>query len=185
VNKVRLIYAGVAEVIGSQEMSIIALIDEAAEQQVSVVCDMTMANELMMRTGKNPLSHMFLPEVLLQLLSIHADLRLEILVSNLIDGQFITTVEDTNKTLSLPIRISDAILLSVIGHIPLYMESALMHRLCVPYRNKSPRIPLPVNTLTTKMLEEALVKAIDNEEYEQASHLRDEIRRRKTGDSSL
>jgi protein-arginine kinase activator protein McsA len=39
-------------------------------------------------------------------------------------------------------------------------------------------ISVPLNTLTIEMLQEALDKAIKDEDYELASHLRDEIKRR-------
>ena len=40
-------------------------------------------------------------------------------------------------------------------------------------------IPIPVNALTTSMIEEALQNAIDREEYEVAQKLKDELERRK------
>jgi protein-arginine kinase activator protein McsA len=38
---------------------------------------------------------------------------------------------------------------------------------------------VPITSVSLQMLEEALQKAIEQEEYEQASQLRDEIRKRK------
>jgi protein-arginine kinase activator protein McsA len=42
---------------------------------------------------------------------------------------------------------------------------------------------MPINGISEEMLEEALKKAIENENYEMASHLRDELNRRKQGDN--
>ena len=38
---------------------------------------------------------------------------------------------------------------------------------------------LPVNSISNEMLRSALDKAVKDEDYELASHLRDEMRRRK------
>ena len=40
------------------------------------------------------------------------------------------------------------------------------------------QMPVPVNVITDKMLEDSLRKAIDNENYELASNLRDELKKR-------
>ena len=41
------------------------------------------------------------------------------------------------------------------------------------------KFSVPITSVSLQMLEEALALAIEKEDYEQASHLRDEIRRRK------
>jgi protein-arginine kinase activator protein McsA len=41
------------------------------------------------------------------------------------------------------------------------------------------KFSVPISSVSMQMLEEALQAAIDKEEYEQASQLRDEIRKRK------
>ena len=76
------------------------------------------------------------------------------------------------------IRASDAVLLSLVGDIPLYIESGLMLRQSVPYNENSRGVSLPVNTISDEMLQAALDKAIADENYELASHLRDEKKRR-------
>ena len=76
------------------------------------------------------------------------------------------------------IRASDAILLSFISNIPLFIEEKLMKRQSVPYRRSSEGVAMPLNAISNKMLQEALDKAVEDENYELASHLRDEMRRR-------
>ena len=41
------------------------------------------------------------------------------------------------------------------------------------------KFSVPISSVSLQMLEEALQSAIEKEEYEQASQLRDEIRKRK------
>ena len=70
-------------------------------------------------------------------------------------------------------------LLSVIAKLPIFVDEVLMNRQSLPYNQASPSMALPVNVLTIEMLEEALNKAIKDENYELASTLKMEIERRK------
>ena len=76
-------------------------------------------------------------------------------------------------------RASDAVLLAYISKIPLYIEAGLMQKQSVEYYRGSKGMALPVNSISNEMLRSALDKAIKDEDYELASHLRDEMRRRK------
>ena len=49
----------------------------------------------------------------------------------------------------------------------------------MPFNKDSKSMALPVNTLSEEMLGEALTKAVDNENYELAAALNQEIERRK------
>ena len=53
----------------------------------------------------------------------------------------------------VPIRASDAILLSKIASIDIYMEEKLFIRQSVPYESGKSKVALPLNALTLEMLE--------------------------------
>ena len=58
-----------------------------------------------------------------------------------------------------------------------------MQRQCFPFDEKTQtQLAIPINTMDVKHLKSALEKAVDDENYELASHLRDEIKRRNEGD---
>lgn len=78
----------------------------------------------------------------------------------------------------MSIRASDAVLLSYISDIPLYIEKEMMYRQSVAYRKNAGDMPLPINTISNDMLDKAMQKAINDENYELASLLRDERQRR-------
>ena len=59
-------------------------------------------------------------------------------------------------------RTTDIVALSMRAHFPIYIEEELL-----------------VNAVSTDMLEQALAEAVKQEDYERASQLRDEIKRRK------
>ena len=52
------------------------------------------------------------------------------------------------------------------------------------YNENSRGVSLPVNTISDEMLQSALDKAIADENYELASHLRDEKKRRNKGENN-
>ena len=62
--------------------------------------------------------------------------------------------------------------------IPLYIENGLMERQCYPYDEKADSIAIPINTMDLPRLKMAMEKAVEDENYELASQLRDEINRR-------
>ena len=47
------------------------------------------------------------------------------------------------------------------------------------YHKEATGVSIPLNTISDEMLQNALQKAVEEEKYELASHLRDEINRRK------
>ena len=75
-------------------------------------------------------------------------------------------------------RAADAVLFSLAADAPIYIEPELMQRQSVRFAEGTRGISIPVNSLSTDMLEQALQKAIAEENYELASQLRDEKRKR-------
>ena len=48
----------------------------------------------------------------------------------------------------------------------------------MPLKKGQPGVAIPINSLTREMLEASLEKAIENEEYETAKHIKEELDRR-------
>lgn len=181
--KERLIFKGVSEIVGTEDMGLLILTDELKKRQISIVCDKAMAVQLELRTKSIPIVQIMLPEVLCKMFDINADSGYELIIDDIIDGQYRTILYDRSNVKSVVIRASDAVLLSYVSNIPIFIDSALMARQSVAYKENSRGVSLPVNTISDKMLQAALEKAILDENYELASHLRDEKKRReKNGD---
>ena len=166
-TKERLIFKGVSEIVGSEDLGLLILTDTAKERQITIVCDKAMAIQLELRIKNIPITKIMLPEVLCTLLKNNIAFNFELVIDNIVDGQYRTILYNKETMESLLIRASDAVLLSIVADIPLYIETGLMKRQS-----------LPVNTISDEMLQAALEKAIADENYELASHLRDEKRRR-------
>lgn len=176
--KERLIFKGVSEIVGTEDLGLLILTDEAKVRQITIVCDKAMAVQLELRIKNIPITKIMLPEVLCKLLKKQDTHDYELVMDNIVDGQYRTVLYDKETMESMIIRASDAVLLSLVGDIPLYIESGLMLRQSVPYNENSRGVSLPVNTISDEMLQAALDKAIADENYELASHLRDEKKRR-------
>ena len=104
---------------------------------------------------------------------------MDIIITDIIEGQYRTLLCNRVTLETIPIRASDAVLLSLAARIPIYIESSLMARQSVRFSGLSHAVSLPVNTLSLEMLDQALKKAVEDENYELASQLRDERKRRE------
>lgn len=131
----------------------------------------------------------------------------EVLIYNLVDGIFFARIMTKlgNEIKELDARTSDAVALAVRFNCPIYtyefiMSSAgiviessdfafLENIASTPHietideineKHSQPQQPVsPYSSLTKEQLENTLQKAIDNEKYEIAARIRDEIERRK------
>ena len=177
--KIRLVLKGVSEIVGDDNLGLLVLTDVAQTRQLSIVCDKQMEYQFGIRFGKAPIANSLLPEVLAQVIALQTTLNIELLIYDIIDGQYQASLVNNDTLQTVPIRASDAILFAYVGHYPLYIEERLMIRQSVPYVTDSPGMAIPVNSISNSMLQSALNKAIQEENYELASHLHEEIERRK------
>ena len=176
----KLKFKSVSEIVGSEDVGLLVLVTENEQRQLSIVCDKTMLHQFGMRlsTPKPPVVDKLLPEVLWTIISRHTELHFKVVINDLVDGQYQTLLYEPHILQAIPVRASDAVLLAQIASIPIFIEEKLLMRQSVPHNEKSVGVSVPVNVISDEMLEKALRKAIDEENYEQASQLRDELRRR-------
>lgn len=178
-SKVRLKFKSVSEIKGTDDVGLLVLVDEDESRQLSIACDRNMLYQFGLRiSGRTDVSTL-LPEVLWQALTNDGDDRYEILIHDLIDGQYRALLCNDITLQQISMRASDAVLLAYISGLPVYIDERLMAKQSVEYTQGSGGISLPVNTLSDEMLQSALDKAVEAENYELASYLRDEINRRK------
>ena len=164
-SKIKLVFNNVAEIVGNEQLGLLALTDEAQTMELLIPCDKEMKEQLGLRLNHLPITKMLLPEVLWQLVRSFSSDDFEIIIDDIIEP--------------IKLRASDAVLLSIIGNIPIYIESSLMARQGTPFSKNATGASLPINILDDKMIEDALVKAIKDENYELASRINEEIKRRK------
>lgn len=178
-DKIRLIFKSISEIVGSEEVGLLVLTDETETRQISITCDKAMLYQFELRMQCAPVVGRLLPEVLWQIISTQSGLDFELMINGLIDGQYRALIYNKETLEPVSLRASDAVLLAYISKIPLYIEAGLMQKQSVEYYRGAKGMALPMNSISNKMLKSALDKAIKDEDYELASHLRDEMRRRK------
>lgn len=176
---VRLKYKSISEIVGSDDLGILCLMNESETLLLSIVCDRSTIEQFRMHTLDLNIKDKLLPEVLWKVISQVSDAHYNILINDLDDGQYKSFICNESTKEQFPIRVSDAILLAVIAKLPIYIDALLMDKQSVPCdRVNGNRMSIPVNVISQDMLQVALDKAIKNEDYEQASKLRDEISKR-------
>lgn len=179
-RKIQLIFQGISEIVEGPDLALIVLTDQAKERQLSIVCDKHMEYQFGLRMSKTALhTDRLLPEVLTNVLKNQGGMRFEVLISDVLDGEYRCMLVNETTFESLPMRASDAILFANISNSPIYIEYNLMMRQSVRYSANPRGMALPINTLSDEMLQQALDKAVADENYELASNLRDEMNRRK------
>lgn len=177
---VRLTFKGISEILGAQGIGLIILTDKDEKRQITIPCDKEMLYQFSLRVNKVPQTNTLLPEALWGIIrSRHKESHFEIIINDLISGQFWALLCDLDTFEEIPMRASDAILLHYISRVPIYIDLELMRKQSIEYHKESRSIPLPVNTISDEILQKALDKAVKDENYELASNLRDEILRRK------
>lgn len=178
-DKTRLIFDNATEIAGNKEIGILSLTDLDKTRQLSIVCERNVALEIDKRKSPEPVNDNLLPEVLVKLLTKNTNSLFEILITDIVDGQYKVYVFNADTLDYTPIRASDAVLLSMVADIPIFISETLMRQQSVEYTGKKTGVTVPINAISIPMLEESLKKAIDSENYEMASKLRDEINKRK------
>ncbi|MCO6025160.1 bifunctional nuclease family protein [Prevotella cerevisiae] len=178
-NKVRVHFGGVSEIVGSSDIGLLTLLDEDETRELVITCDKQMMYQFAIRTQPVAGVDRLLPEVLYKVIHDQADIHCEIDIIGIVDGEYTAMLMNQDTLEQLPLRASDAVLFSVIAKIPIYADSELMRRQGVPYHPQSSGMSLPVNIISDQMLESALDNAVKDENYELASLLRDEMKRRK------
>lgn len=181
-NKVRLVFRGTMEIAGSENVGLILLANEEGTKQLNVLCDKHMLYEFAVRKHTDRQNRHLIAESVWSLFSQLTDERCHILIHGIAHEQYQCILVAEPSLLSAPIRMSDAVLLATITEMPILMDAALFERQSLPVTDQEESVSLPINTVSAHLLQKALDKAIEDEDYEMASRLRDEISRRSKRD---
>lgn len=177
-DKVQLEFRGISEIIGNSEIGIIVLFDKAETMQIAIVCDELMKRELQLRVKKKKECNTMLPEILSNMLTLQYGCKFQIIINDIVDGIYRAMIVNTETLQPVSLRAADAVMLHLITKAPLYATMRLMRRQAVPVVPGSPTMALPYNALSDSMLKHAMESAVEQEKYEMASTIRDELRKR-------
>ena len=123
-----------------------------------------------------PLTHDLFPTLTMHL---GATLK-QIVIYKAKDGVFYSYLyfDKEGEEFKIDARTSDAVALALRYKCPMYTTKSIMDSEHLHEMGQG-KFSVPISSVSLQMLEEALQSAIEKEEYEQASQLRDEIRKRK------
>lgn len=183
-NFVRLNFESIGAIANDAQFFVITLLDKQRKRQVNAITDKEGYRLIGMHLVGDNNSDDRLPKVLLEALKENSYLsEYFILIGGLVDGTFVTCLCNDILGSNYRIRIADAVALSLISTIPIYITRSLMQKQSTPFSEDANGVThLPVNILTSDILEASLQQALDNENYEAAKALSDELKRRKRED---
>ena len=123
-----------------------------------------------------PLTHDLFPTLTMHL---GATLK-QIVIYKAKDGVFYSYLyfDKEGEEIKIDARTSDAVALAMRYNCPMYTTKDIMDIEHLHDMGEG-KFSVPITSVSLEMLEEALQAAIEKEEYELASQLRDEIRKRK------
>lgn len=179
-EKVKLKLFGISEIVGVDDVALLGLLDERQERQLIVTCDVEMRKIIQMHMMKKPETAKLYPQVMANILHSHPFSELEVRINDVENGEYKTEIYDSVSDEHYPIRCSDGILFSIVSDVPIYVTMDLMLRQSVPFKMGESRVGLPLSVLSEELLKTSLEKAIETENYEMASNLRDELNKRHT-----
>ena len=179
-SKIRLFLQQATEVVGGEKEGLLILTDAYQERQLVVPCEGRLLEEFKSRLDKHQY-HFGLIDILLDVIDNQASLSLSLLVTNVDKGSYRAVLNNNDTQKQISIGGVEAVLLNKASNdkIPLYIDEALFLRQSTKFNMKADGVALPVNALPVSMLKKTLGKAVATENYELASQLRDELKRRK------
>lgn len=177
-DKIKLKLTAISEILGVEDVVLLNLVDEGMERQLFVTCEREMSRELQMYMMDKNETKSLLPTVMFGIMQSQSYQQLMVVIKDVRDGEYDVEVVDTLQDKHYPIRCSDGILFSLVCNAPLYASRHLMLTQSVPFKMGATKVGLPLTVLSDDMLKMSLEKAIETENYEMASNLRDELNKR-------
>lgn len=179
-KRTRLYFKSVSEIVGGNGIGVITLTDADDNRAITIVCDAAMMYQIGLRSTNWQSRSKLLPEVLVTMLGGITSLEhYEMNIYAIVSGEYKVTIYNTETMQMSQIRLSDAVLLSRISPIPIYIDDELFVRQAAPYSSTSNKMAIPINTLPTDKLREELQKAIEKEDYRLAAILKEELSKRQ------
>ena len=173
-----LLIKSVSEILGIKDVALVSLVNATETRQIVVSCELEMRDLIMKYMTDRPETQMLFPSVVNDILATRDKSSLEVRINGVKDGVYQTEIYDRLTQKSFPIRCSDGIFMSVACKLHIYASAEVMRRHSIPYVTGATKVGLPLSVLSDKLLKDSLQKAIETENYEMASNLRDELNKR-------
>lgn len=174
----KLEFYGVSQVQGLEDIALLCLVDKQRGRQLVIACEKDMREKIMDYMKQTPGREKLYTHVMADIISAQEGCDWKVVITDVVDGVFITEIVDDAHDRHFPIRCSDGILFALLAKVGIYAVTQVMVRQSVPFEAGATKIGLPLTVLSDHMLEVSMQKAIECEDYEMASNLRDELKKR-------
>ena len=174
-GRIRLHYQAIVDRCLTEFIRIVSLSDDSHTKTTNFLCSETMARELKMREENLPITKILLPEVMAKMIGDEELKNYEIVITGALDPTGISFVHNNVTHERFQIRTSDAVLLSYITNIPMFMDEKDLKNFGISYDPKTGNMKAPICVIETCILEKELQKSIDNEDYERAAIIKREL----------
>ena len=173
-----LLIKSVSEILGIKDVALVSLVNATETRQIVVSCELEMRDLIMKYMTDRPETQMLFPSVVNDILATREKSSLEVRINGVKDGVYQTEIYDRLTQKSFPIRCSDGIFMSVACKLHIYASAEVMRLHSIPSVTGATKVGLPLSVLSEKLLKNSLQMAIETENYEMASNLRDELNKR-------
>ena len=174
-----LLIKSVSEILGIKDVALVSLVNATETRQIVVSCELEMRDLIMKYMTDRPETQMLFPSVVNDILATRDKSSLEVRINGVKDGVYQTEIYDRLTQKSFPIRCSDGIFMSVACKLHIYASAEVMRLHSIPYVTGATKVVLPLSVLSEKLLKNSLHMAIETENYEMESNLRDELTNRQ------
>lgn len=174
----KLIYKGTFSIPEADDACIITLTDEGEKRALYIVLEKEVANEIKMHEKKMEDANCHLVDVFSKVLkdegAVHYRIVFEGILNQGLKAKLVNVITDA----SYDIRPEMAVLLALKSDFEMCTSLDVLQKFSTPYNKNVMSVALPIMSLPDSLLHKALEKAVEEENYEGASFIRDEMKRR-------
>lgn len=174
----KLIYKGTFSIPEADDACIITLTDEGEKRALYIVLEKEVANEIKMHEKKMEDADCHLVDVFSKVLkdegAVHYRIVFEGILNQGLKAKLVNVITDA----SYDIRPEMAVLLALKTDFEMCTSLDVLQKFSTPYNKNVMSVALPIMSLPDSLLHKALEKAVEEENYEGASFIRDEMKRR-------
>lgn len=174
----KLIYKGTFSIPEADDACIITLTDEGEKRALYIVLEKEVANEIKMHEKKMEDADCQLVDVFSKVLkdegAVHYRIVFEGILNQGLKAKLVNVITDA----SYDIRPEMAVLLALKSDFEMCTSLDVLQKFSTPYNKNVMSVALPIMSLPDSLLHKALEKAVEEENYEGASFIRDEMKRR-------
>lgn len=176
-SRIKLKYLYASQAAEDKGFSFLSYTDEAQDRMLLIPIGEDAYERMLSQTGRIFPTRGFV-ETLYRIFSDQEYVQQEIEIYGLRNGEYLARINNTLLDKSYEVRCEDALLWAMVSGSPIFVDRMLMERQSVPFTIQG-KVAMPINIVPIRLLEDSLRKAVNEEKYEYASTLRDEINRRK------